>query len=310
MRPSRPRPSARPTSPAPSRSAARGSRRPRARSSRLSPRPCPIGQIPIRFDPPFSGEPISKRVSDSGLEIEDFVAGEGPEVANGSTVNVLYTGYLTDGTIFDTTARRGNRPFKVAVGGGRVIQAWEEGLRGMRAGGKRKLIVPPKLGYGDRPAGKIPPGSTLIFTMEVTGHVPPLPDPQPLSLFDGEPVARKKLDGGLEVIDYKLGDGAEAVASPVVHVHYRGTLTKDGTEFDSSYPRKRALDFTLGAGRVIKGWDQGLVGMRVGGLRKLIIPAALAYGERARGKIPANADLTFVVELMRVEPPPPADGGK
>ncbi|MBL9100692.1 MAG: FKBP-type peptidyl-prolyl cis-trans isomerase [Myxococcales bacterium] len=102
-------------------------------------------------------------------------------------------------------------------------------------------------------------------------------------------------------MDYKLGDGAEARTGDTVSVHYRGTL-KDGTEFDSSLSRPRPLVFPLGQGRVIKGWDVGIAGMKVGGLRKLIIPAELAYGDRARGKIPANADLTFTVELMAVKP--------
>ena len=97
----------------------------------------------------------------------------------------------------------------------------------------------------------------------------------------------------------------------VVGVHYTGTL-QDGTQFDSSLTRGQPINFPLGAGRVIKGWDVGVSGMKVGELRKLRIPAAMAYGERARGKIPANADLVFTIELMSIvdAPKTPARPGR
>ncbi|MCB9568901.1 MAG: FKBP-type peptidyl-prolyl cis-trans isomerase [Myxococcales bacterium] len=124
--------------------------------------------------------------------------------------------------------------------------------------------------------------------------------------FDGAPIATETRDGGLKVEDFAAGEGAPAAAGSSVEVHYTGYLT-DGSVFDSSVPRGRPFSFDLGAGRVIKGWDQGIVGMKVGGLRKLVIPAELAYGERARGKIPANSRLTFLVEVMATKPmaPPP-----
>ena len=94
--------------------------------------------------------------------------------------------------------------------------------------------------------------------------------------------------------------GTEAVAGKSVEVHYTGTLA-DGTKFDSSHDRKQPFSFRLGAGRVIKGWDEGVVGMKVGGSRKLIIPSNLAYGASgAGGVIPPNAQLTFVVDLLKV----------
>jgi len=106
---------------------------------------------------------------------------------------------------------------------------------------------------------------------------------------------------GLKITELNLGDGAEAAAGQTVVVHYRGTL-ENGKQFDASYDRVTPFSFPLGAGRVIKGWDEGVVGMKVGGKRKLVIPPDLAYGSRgAGGVIPPNATLTFEVELLDVK---------
>ncbi len=104
----------------------------------------------------------------------------------------------------------------------------------------------------------------------------------------------------VESVDSVVGKGAEAVSGKSVTVHYTGTL-KDGTKFDSSVDRKEPFTFALGAGQVIKGWEQGIVGMKVGGKRKLTIPAELAYGANAVGAIPANSTLIFDVELLEVK---------
>ncbi len=127
-----------------------------------------------------------------------------------------------------------------------------------------------------------------------------------LLLMSGQPVAAAMhtTPSGLRYEDHKIGNGAEAVAGKLVTVHYTGWLDeggKKGNKFDSSLDRDQPFTFPLGAGRVIKGWDEGVAGMKVGGKRTLYIPAALGYGSRgAGGVIPPNADLIFDVELLGV----------
>ena len=105
---------------------------------------------------------------------------------------------------------------------------------------------------------------------------------------------------GLKYEDLQIGDGAEAKTGDRVQVHYTGWL-ENGTKFDSSVDRGRPFEFPLGAGRVIRGWDEGVAGMKVGGKRKLVIPAALGYGDRgAGGVIPPGATLIFEVELLKI----------
>ncbi len=111
----------------------------------------------------------------------------------------------------------------------------------------------------------------------------------------------RTLAGGLQVQDVKEGTGAEAVSGKTVSVHYTGWLT-DGTKFDSSVDRDQPFQFKLGAGQVIKGWDEGVAGMKIGGVRRLVIPPSLGYGAAgAGGVIPPNATLVFEVQLLAVQ---------
>ena len=249
----------------------------------------------------FEGQPVRTETLPGGIVVEDFVIGEGEEAKVGAEVSIHYTGTLDDGTVFDSSIAK-KRPFNFTLGEGRVIKGWDQGVPGMKVGGKRRLTIPAELAYGSRARGKIPANSRLTFTLELVAAKPPLPAPQPETAFAGEPLTRTELEGGLIVEEFKLGEGPAAKSGDNVHVHYTGKLD-DGTTFDSSVPRRKPIGFALGTGRVIKGWDMGIEGMKVGSLRKLTIPAPLAYGDKGKGKIPANSRLTFTVELMRIDEP-------
>jgi FKBP-type peptidyl-prolyl cis-trans isomerase len=222
------------------------------------------------------------------LRTRDLAVGDGPEAAAGDVVSVHYTGWLyVNGEKtekFDSSLDRGE-PFVFQVGRRNVIQGWDQGIPGMKVGGRRELIIPPALGYGDRPAGSIPPNSTLIFEVE---------------LLDIPQVQVEKL---------ATGTGPVAEEGDVVRVHYTGWVEEDGqkgSKFDSSVDRGEPFEFPLGAGRVIRGWDLGVKGMHVGDKVLLTIPPELAYGERGftRGEeviIPPAATLLFEVELLGVQ---------
>ena len=110
-----------------------------------------------------------KQTMSNGLVIEDIKIGEGQEVEKFNIVTVNYTGLLENGTKFDSSLNPGRTPFRFTVGAGQVIKGWDEGLIGMKVGGKRKLTIPPELGYGSRDNGPIPANSTLIFEIDLLG---------------------------------------------------------------------------------------------------------------------------------------------
>ncbi|WP_394707583.1 FKBP-type peptidyl-prolyl cis-trans isomerase [Sedimenticola selenatireducens] len=113
------------------------------------------------------GIKMAEKMTDSGLKYDDMVEGEGAVAAAGQRVVVHYTGWLTDGRKFDSSLDR-NDPFTFSLGAGQVIRGWDEGVQGMKIGGKRKLTIPPQLGYGARGAGGvIPPNATLVFEVEL-----------------------------------------------------------------------------------------------------------------------------------------------
>jgi peptidylprolyl isomerase len=211
------------------------------------------------------------------VDFTDKVVGTGDEAKSGMIVKINYTGTLTNGTVFGSSAE----PVEFMLGAQQGGPGWDEGVPGMKVGGTRMLTVPPELAYGPQGNGStIPPDATLTFEIE---------------LLDVRPAPQ------VEIQDLQVGTGAEAVPGKSVVVNYTGTLT-NGVVFDSSFQRNEPFTLTLGAGQVIPGWEQGLQGMKVGGTRVITIPSELAYGAQGAGStIPPNATLIFQIQMVDVK---------
>lgn len=232
-----------------------------------------------------------------GLQVEDTVTGDGEMATEGDIIQVNYTGYLENGEEFDSSEGRG--PFSFQIGVGQVIEGWDKGFQGMRVGGQRTLTIAPELAYGETGAGGgiIPPNATLTFEVELLGVTR-----EPDSVWEYNEDDVVTTESGLQYVVVREGEGDAVESGDMVHVHYDGFLT-DGTLFDTSVRRGQPLVFEVGIGRVIQGWDEGLIGMQLNEERVLIIPSDLAYGDQARGElIPANSTLLFNVQVVEINP--------
>lgn len=271
----------------------------RARIAALLLAGCPKDSGPVSAVPDLPPLCSPMNTTSSGLRYCEVTVGNGEIPAAGQQVVVHYTGWLEQGARFDSSLERGE-PFGFTLGAGMVIPGWDEGLATMRIGGRRVLVIPPALGYGERDMGLIPPGSTLVFDVSLLGVAPPRPSP-PDSPPVVAPEAVVETASGLRYAELVAGSGAPPQPGQSVRVEYTGWLA-DGTRFDSSWSRSSPIEYRHGQGHVIAGWEEGLSTLGVGGQRVLYIPAALAYGDPGRPpKIPPGSDLTFVIELVEVE---------
>ena len=246
---------------------------------------------------PKSVEGLKWREAAKGLKVYDEKIGNGKPAVVGSVLKTHYTGWLLSGRKFGSSKDIG-KPLQVVMGAGKMIKGWEVGLEGMREGGVRWFRVSPAMGYGATAYSMIPSNSTLIFRVEllssevddaVIANMDFFPDTTTLTFENGPE--------GLRYAVIKQGEGEPAQKGNVAKVHYTGWLT-NGYKFDSSRDRGQVFGFTLGAGRVIRGWELGVQGMLPGEKRILVVPPGLGYGARGAGPIPGGSTLIFAVEYL------------
>jgi len=273
-----------------------------------------VGPIPANSDLLFEVELISAQKSlepdtllspaaikwktlRPGVEIFDEKEGTGKELRTGMELTFHYTGWLLNGHKFGSSKDFG-KPAKAVLGTGKLVRGLEIGLESLKQGGVRWFRLSPSMAYGPAAMSNIPANSGLLFRIqadlvevdnEFAASMDFFPNVNSIKWVDAQE--------GLKYFIEKAGSGKAVKAGEVVKVHYTGWLS-DGTKFDSSKERGEPLSLELGAGRVIRGWDLGLVGMKRGEKRLLLIPPSLGYGSRGGGPIPPDATLIFAVEMM------------
>lgn len=221
------------------------------------------------------------------LVTTDLTEGDGAVIQPGQTLVVSYVGRFDDGTIFDSTAEKGEN-FMFTFGVGQVLEGWDEGLQGMKVGGERRLSIPSHMAFGRQGqcfsdgSCAVPPNTDVIYDVTI------------VEIFNY-----------VRIEDEVVGDGRVAENGDILFAEYIGTLPAFGDRvFEASNASPGEFFFTLGAGLVIAGWEQGLPGMRVGGVRKLVIPPVLGYGGFGAGSaVPPWAVLEFRIELLQIVKP-------
>lgn len=250
------------------------------------------------------------------LAVKTVIAGSGPAIAKGDYVQVNYLGQIWDSAkVFDTSFGRG--PYTNVIGAGKVIPGWDQGLVGQKVNSRVELAIPPALGYGtsgNSQAG-IKGTDTLVFVIDVItlynakssakGKNAPQTDaslPKVGTNTDGKApsitVPKGKAPTKL-VSEYIIeGDGVAVKASDNLLLQYKGVLWDGGKEFDATYTNGQLAAFPLA--QLIKGWQQGLAGKKVGSRVMLVTPPDLAYGSQANQGIPANSTLVFSLDILAV----------
>lgn len=233
----------------------------------------------------------------SGLQFAILDQGDGEQASPGQVVEVHYTGWLEDGNSFDSSVDRG-QTFSFALGQGMVIPGWDEGIAMLNVGDKARLIIPSDLAYGEAGRPGIPPDSTLIFDVELIS----ISEGAPESPAEVDPADYVVTDSGLQYFDLVQGDGPALEEGQLAIMHFSVWLD-DGSFVDSSLNRGQPIPMIVGGGQNIPGWEEGLMGMNVGGVRQIIIPAELAFGEEGAGGglIPPNATLVLELEVTEVQ---------
>ncbi len=231
-----------------------------------------------------------------GLEYAILKSGDGIRLAEDMHVSIHYTGYLEeDLSVFDSSYDR-NTPITLILGRNMVIDGWEKLLPSLHVGDIARLWIPYNRAYGEKGRGPIPPRANLVFDVEIlTARDVITPEKYNVAYTD-----TIETDSGLQIFIVKMGAGDYPARGNVLTVHYTGYL-EDGSLFDSSVQRDTPFRFVLGAGQVLRGWDEGFLYLKKGSKARLIIPANLAYGSRGSGPIPPEATLIFDVDLLDIQ---------
>ncbi|MCJ7554357.1 MAG: FKBP-type peptidyl-prolyl cis-trans isomerase [Ignavibacteriaceae bacterium] len=249
--------------------------------------------------------------TDSGLSYVDDKIGEGREVKDGDLVVIHFVAWtLSDSTNIyidwqnDSTKNsfriassyETNQTLKYVVGSKQFVKGSDEGFIGMKSGGKRTIVIPSELAYGDQGMGPIPPKASLKLFVEVLE----VKDAIVAKMWDVDPKLFKETKSGLKYAIIEEGNGPEADSGKIVSVHYSGFLN-DGRKFDSSVERDEPLTIMLGMRQVIPGWEEGIDLLRQGSKAQFVIPPQIGYGDRDLGVIPPNSTLIFDVEIVEVK---------
>ncbi len=237
--------------------------------------------------------------SKSGLYYKFDKKGNGTVPKPGDLVVVHYRGFFRDSKEFDNSYKTG-RPLEFNVGVGQVISGWDEALSLMPEGSKTTLVVPSRLGYGNRDNGPIPANSTLIFEIELIKVVPQIP----IEPFKVNKNSYKSDASGLKYSFVSESDGLQPDSGYIVTMHFTGYLP-NGKIFNSSILSGEPEKFVVGTAKVIKGVNLAVMLMKQGSKARFKIPAKLAFGDKGYYTlIPPNTDLTYDIELLEVKSPP------
>jgi peptidylprolyl isomerase len=234
----------------------------------------------------------------TGIKITEVKQGHGELAERGDIMSILYKASFVGGKTFDTQLDP-DSPYRFRVGIGDMMPGLEEGIRTMRPGGKRIVVVPPELAYGKEGLkGTVPPDTWVRFEVELVSIEPMPPCPEEWNEAGKDIFTTPS---GLQIVDFVIGKGEMPTKDSVVRVMYSAFLD-DGSCFDSSYRTGVPVRIELAKHELIPGWYEGLLSMREGGQRKLIIPPFLGYGDKGfRGVVPPNATLTYDIELLEIE---------
>ena len=250
---------------------------------------------------------------ESGLQYMDDSLGTGREAKAGDLVSIHFRGWMvpadsagelfSDWSVDETKnmlslgdSKQRNQPLKFVLNSGSFIKGTDEGIAGMKTGGIRTMIIPSSLAYGETGIGMIPPNTDLKVVVELLE----VSDKVVAEMWEVDTTSFNTTPSGLKYAIVTEGDGPKVEAGKVITVHYSGYL-EDGTLFDSSVERDEPIQFVVGQGQVIPGWDEGMLLLKKGDKARFIIPPQLGYGDMDLEKIPANSTLIFDTEIIDIQ---------